>query len=455
MLPAGFAPFIEQTPLCVMTRVAVERLFLPERLDELFENVAERQYHRELLFSQVVELMMSVVLRVEPSVHSAYRKRKDTWPVSDQATYDKLQTMELGISAALVSDSAAQVSSVIDALGARLESWLPGFRVRVLDGNALSKTQRRVKELRQTWAAGLPGRALAVYDQQLDLVTDVFLTPDGHASERTLLDDILGSVRAKDLWIADSNFCTLKFLFGISDAKARFIIRQHGTLVGRLLGERKYCGNTATGKVYEQKLEVCLEQETRSVRRITLVLDQPTRDGDTEIHILANLQKKEADADQIAELYRRRWTIEGRFYELAQTLNGEPNTLGYPKAALFAFCLALVASNAMALVRASLRAAHGAEAIEEMSKYYMANEVRDTYAGMMVALPPHRWAKFRTVSTDELAHILLEIAARVTPERYRKSRRGPKKPPTPKSKYKNGGHVSTHRLIQQRRKSKE
>ena len=48
----------------------------------------------------------------------------------------------------------------------------------------------------------MPGRVLAIYEQELDLVTEVFLTPDGHASERTLFDDILGRVRAKDLWIA-------------------------------------------------------------------------------------------------------------------------------------------------------------------------------------------------------------------------------------------------------------
>src|SRR3954447_2663254 len=332
MMPAGFAPFVEHAPFCVMTRLTLERLFLPERLDALFANVAQRQYQKELLFSQVMELMMAVVLRVDSSVHAAYRKRQETLPVSDQAIYNKLQCMELGVSAALVADSAAQAGSVIAAMNARLPSWLPGFRIRVLDGNLLSKTQRRVKELRQTWAAALPGRVLAVYDQQLDLVTDVFLNPDAYDNERVLLGDVLESVRAQDLWIADSNFCTLRFLFGIDKASARFVMRQHGSLVGKPLKTRKYRGRTDTGKVYEQELELSYENKTKVVRRITLVLDEPTRDGDTEIHILSNLQKNEATAVQVAELYRKRWSIEGRFYELAQTLNGEPNTLGYPKA---------------------------------------------------------------------------------------------------------------------------
>lgn len=451
MLPAAFRPFLEKAPLCVMTRLTLEGLFRPQRLDELFRKTAQRQYERELLFSQVVELMMSVVLRVHPSVLAAHRNRPPELSVSEQAVYDKLQGMELGVSAALVADSAAQVAPVIKALGARLPDWLPGFRVCVLDGNHLSATEHRLAELRQTWAAPLPGKVLAVYEQAVDLVTQVFLTPDGHAQERSLLDDVLATVRARDLWIADRNFCTLKFLSGIAAAGAAFGIRQHGTLPGRLLGQRRSRGRTDTGKLYEQAMELEYGGQTLRVRRVTIVLDQPTRDGDTEIHILTNLSERQADAAKVADLYRKRWTIEGRFYEVTQTLNCEPNTLGYPKAALFAFCLALVASNAVALIRAALRAVHEPPVVEEMSSYYMALEVRGTYVGMMIALPPSQWTSFRELTAAALAKVLRQVAAHVNPEQYRKAHRGPKQPRPPHGKYQNGGHVSTHKLLQDRR----
>jgi hypothetical protein len=451
MIPAAFDPFLKEAPLCVMTRLSLECLFRPERLDTLFRNTTQRQYEKELLFSQVVELMMSVVLRVNPSVHAAYQKRASVLPVSDQALYDKLRCMELDVSAALVADSASQIGPVIGALEARQPAWLPGYRVKVLDGNHLSASERRIRELRQTWAAGLPGTVLAVYEQEVDLVTQVFLTPDGHAQERSLLDAVLHSVRAKDLWIADRNFCTLKFLLGLAAAGAGFVIRQHGNLQGRLLGQRRSRGRTDTGKVYEQTLELEQAGRTLRVRRITVVLDQPTRDGDREIHVLTNLSEREANAATVARLYRQRWTIEGRFYEVTQTLDCEPNTLGYPKAALFAFCLALVASNAVALLKASLRAVHDPKAVAELSSYYLALEVRQTYVGMMVALPPPLWAGFRDLDAPAWARLLRLAAAYVQPTRYQKARRGPKKPPTPRDKYKNGGHVSTHRLLENRR----
>src|SRR6202007_1585099 len=115
--------------------------------------------------------------------------------------YDKLDGMEIGLSGALVKDSAQQAEPVINALAARREPWLPGYRVRILDGNHLSATEHRLEELRTTWAAPLPGKVLVVLEPETGLATDTFLTPDGHAQERSLLDNVLETVRERDVWI--------------------------------------------------------------------------------------------------------------------------------------------------------------------------------------------------------------------------------------------------------------
>ena len=449
MLPDAFQPFLKDAPFCVMTRAALESLFAGRRLDELFRATAQKQYTRELLFSQLVELMTAVVLRQQPSVFAAYRRGIGGITVSDQSVYNKLDGMELGVSAAVVADSAVHLTPVLEELGARQESWLPGYRARILDGNHLSATYRRLVELRDAWDSPLPGKALAVLDQQTGLVTDVFLTPDGHAQERSLLDEVLAAVAAKDLWIADRNFCTLKFLFGIRAARAAFLIRQHGQLEGELIGKRQYVGRTDTGAVYEQAIDVSYQGRRQRFRRVSVVLNKPTRDGDTEIHLLTNLPRKTAGALAVAELYRRRWTIEGRFLEMAQTLNAEPDTLAYPKAALFAFCLGLLVSNAVTLLKAALRAEHGPEALEELSVYYAALDIQQAYRGMMIALPAPQWERFRTMDAVELAAALREMARAIDLRKYRKSKRGPKRP-VDRKVYKNGGHVSTHKLLQGR-----
>ena len=64
-------------------------------------------------------------------------------------------------------------------------------------------------------------------------------------------------------------------------------------------------------------------------------------------------------AAAVAEGYRKRWRIEGAFQDLTVILQCEPNTLGYPPAALFAFCLAVMAYNVLRVTRVALGAAHG------------------------------------------------------------------------------------------------
>ena len=134
---------------------------------------------------------------------------------SIDAVYDKLDGIEIDVSAALVQTVAARLAPVIDAMEGARPDWLPGYRTRILDGNHLPGSEHRLKELRTIRAAALPGHALVVLDPRLMLATDVVLCEDGHAQERSLLDQILAMVAAKDLWVADRNFCTTDFLFGI------------------------------------------------------------------------------------------------------------------------------------------------------------------------------------------------------------------------------------------------
>jgi len=121
----------------------------------------------------------------------------------------------------------------------------------------------------------------------------------------------------------------------------------------------------------------------------------------------------------VAEVYRKRWTIEGLFFEASAVLSCEIDTLCYPRAALFAFCLGLLACNAVALLKAALRAEHGEEAVSQrLSAYYLVLEVRQTYAGMMVAIPPGYWLAFERFDDTQMARVLREIARRVSIDRY-------------------------------------
>jgi len=453
LLSKRFAAFVERSPVAVMARGVLERVFAPEHLNALYARTARVGYTRELLFSTTVGLMSEVVLDVSPSVHAAYKDAEEPVPVSVTALYEKLQGIETAVSAELVRATARQLAPVIERMGGGLSKPLAGYRVRILDGNHLAGTEHRIAELRRMRAAALPGQALVVLDPARMLVVDVLACEDAHAQERSLLDEILPMVQPKDLWIDDRNFCTSRFLFGIARRQAYFLVRQHAsTLQIELLGQPRYRGKVPTGQVYEQAVRLTHPEthETILARRVTVELDQPTRDGDTEIHLLTNLPA-EVSAAQVAILYGSRWTIEKAFQDLTTALVCEIHTLGYPKAALFGFCLALVAYNAVSLVKAALRSVHGAEKVEkEISWYYLCLHLAKVYTGMMIAIPAPHWRVFARMDDQTFADTIRALAAKIDWRRFRKHPRGPKKPQPPKISGAKIKHVSTARVLANR-----
>lgn len=449
-----FERFANGSPATVMLRGTLEYALRPELLDQLFTETARHQYTHKLLFSALVDLTSLVVCRIHPSHNAAYQADPAAVGVSLRALYDKLEHTEPAISAAMVHHIGERLIPVLQQLDAGLPPRLKGYRVRILDGNHLAATEHRLKELRDLRSGPLPGLALVAYDPQWLMITDVVPCEDGHAQERALLGDVLPLVQPKDAWVADRNFCTTDFLFGVEARKGFFIIRQHAqTLRWQRVGKRRYCGRTETGEVYEQAVKLWDEDgNLLTARRVTVELDQPTRDGDTEIHILTNIPAGDADALVVAELYRGRWTIEVAFGELSETLSNEIDTLAYPRAALFCFCVGLVAYNVLGVMKGALRAGHGeAKVTENVSGYYLANEIARTYAGMMIAIPDESWGVFAGMTAGELGRVLKDLARRVRLERLQKHPRGPKKPVTKKPKNNKQPHVSTARLLEKRK----
>jgi hypothetical protein len=442
--------FVAHSPISVMARAALERALCPQQLDALFERCAEQQYTRDLLFSTTVDLLSAVVGGVRPSVHAAYQACAQDIAVAVTSVYNKLAGIEPQVSAALVRFCANRLAPVLAALG-HAPAWLEGYRTRLLDGNHLAATQHRLQETRPCAAGPLPGFCLVVLDPATGLTDEVFPCVDGHAQERALVADVLACVRKRDLWLGDRNFCVARFLLGIAGRGGAFIIRLHQQVPCAAAGKWRCCGRVETGQVWEQPVVVTDDEgNTLRLRRVSVLLDQPTRDGETEVVLLTNLPRADADGPAVARLYRKRWTIEGLFQDLAVALHAEVDTLCYPQAALFAFCLGLAASNVRAAVKAALRAAHGAAAVEAVSGYYLADEVAGTYRGLIIAIPAEEWRRFGALSVEAFAGLLREWAGRVRLAAFRRHRRGPKKPAPKRSHQRNKPHVSTARLLEQR-----
>ena len=392
VLDAFFRRASETFPIPVMLRALLERVFEPARLNDWFEAVTEKQYTRELLFSSAFELMSVVVFKAFGSVHAAYQAKRTAGEITVSVTsvYNKLNGVEAQTSRALVRDTAGHLRHLVEDVQGGCRPWLPGYRVKVLDGNCIAATEHRLQVLRTTAAGPLPGKALVVYDPAVEMAIDVFPCEDGHAQERALLGEVVPTVQAGDLWIMDRNFCVRAFLAGIEARAGTFLCRYHKGLPVTALAPARFVGSIETGKVYEQQVEVLMAprpgedaDDVRIYRLVRVELTRATRGGDKTLLLLTDLSKSAATGKQVAELYRRRWTIETMFQQLEAHLHSEVNTLGYPAAALFAFCVALVAYNVLAVVKGALRGLHGEQTIHDtVSGYYIAGEIGRTYEAL-------------------------------------------------------------------------
>src|SRR5690606_12852542 len=231
---------------------------------------------------------------------------------------------------------------LIQHLGRFGHEPLTGIPSYILDGNMLAGTDHRLKPLRKTRVAALPGKSLVLYECASSLVTQTVLWEDAHSQERALLPQL--EIPGGAHLIADRNFCVSWFLQHIQQSGSYFTVRHHKQFALPDTTPERRVGRGDTGTMYVRCWEATEVGPNRVWRAIRVELDEPTRDGDREIAFITNLPT-EFEAKSIAAAYRERWTIEGHLQRLTDHLHCEIPGLGQPRAALFAFAVSLVAGN--------------------------------------------------------------------------------------------------------------
>lgn len=450
-------PFVQQVldgyetraPVALAVRIALEHTFSAPEIDAVFKKTAQSQYDKILHFSTVVDVMAAVVTRSVPSVNAGMAALGKALPVTRTAFYRKLNATEPPIAAALVEHSARKARALIEATGGTRAPVLPGYRLKIVDGAHLAHTERRLEVLWGCAAGPLPGLLLVILEPEVMLMTAAIPCEDGHAQERSMTLDLLTHIEAGDCVMADRNFCTTPILFGVAAKSGVSVIRQHANLPWRPVGPRKARGRISTGFVHEQTIVVEGAEGTElQARRITVKLDIPTRDGDTELHILTTIPQNKGTARAIARAYAARWRIETAFCHMDSWLNAEIPSLGYPRAALLGFCIGLMAYNTLSVVLGALRAVHGEKIVqEEVSSYHIAHQARADVGGLDVLLKDKDWEPLQALSVVELAVLLVKLVRKIPRETIQKAKRGSKKPVPKRTRFKDEPHVSTQKLL--------
>ena len=251
---------------------------------------------------------------------------------------------------------------------------------------------------------------------------------DAHQSERALATELLGSAGPGQICIADRNFCIRTLLDGWHEAGAGFIVRQHaGHARLSARGAGRDGGQVETGRIREQAITV--EGRADDWRCIEIALDVPTEGGEDTIRLWSNLPA-EIGAAQIAELYRKRWRVEGMFQRLESVFHSEIASLGHPppRAALLGFAVSLLAYDVLALLSRCVEQAHHQPSAPPLvvSLFHLAVLVTSGYAGLLIALPPEHWPSPSGATPSDLAQRLLQLAGRIDPKKIATSKRGPK-----------------------------
>jgi hypothetical protein len=372
-----FEHLANKFPVAMSVRMLFEHVFSRNVINGIFSRNAQEQYPLNEFFADIVDCMGGVVGRVHRSLHAAFKQSLLKGVISVSDFYYRVNGTEPGVCAALVRETAQRLMEVFDKLQAPRPPLVPGYETRIVDGNAIGATDHRLTVLRKTRSGPLPGKSLVIFDHERDIVRYMIYCEDGHAQERSLFDELLQCIFPGELWIADRNFATCKLLVGIAGKYAFFVIRRHANLPLIENGPWEVVFHEGNEVIQECHISITYEGKTIYARLIKKTLEKATRDGDKEIEIVTNLPA-DVSAKMIVDAYGKRWNIETMFSTLTTVLKCELPSLGYPRAALFAFTMAVIASNIISGMRYTIRAIHGIEAEENVSVYHLVNDLQGT-----------------------------------------------------------------------------
>ena len=355
--------FVEQSPATVMARLALQRALEPGWIDALFEQEREQQYTQELLFSTTVELMSVVAMGMRPSLHAAAKACKDL-PVSVQAVYDKIKRIEPALVRALVQGSARQLAPVLSPIRQGQSPTARGYRLRIVDGNHLPASQKRLKPLRGFRGAGF-------------IVREHGASPNLRALGKPC---------------------------------------RAGRIETGMVHEQKVSIEDETGQpLMLRRIELDLDEPTEDRDSVIVLLTNLPKSQFTARKI-ARLYRRRWHMEN---LFQR---LESVLYSEVSSL-GPPRAalLAFGVAVMADNVLAIL--QAAVRARHDLQAAD-----IELSSYYLATEIKAQYTGMMTAVVAQVWQAYDALTALQLGRILRKIAAHVDAMTMRKHPRGPKKP---------------------------
>ena len=87
--------------------------------------------------------MLLVACKIRPKIHSAYKAWHEELPFTVDAVYDKIAGIEIPVSEALLRETANNMIEVLREIKPPTPELIPGYRLRIVDGNKIAATDRK------------------------------------------------------------------------------------------------------------------------------------------------------------------------------------------------------------------------------------------------------------------------------------------------------------------------
>jgi len=426
-------------------------------LNGLFTEHRGRCYEKILSFSFMVYLLRDALLEFNGSGHRALSHARDRKELetSMQAAYGKLARLPIPVSMALLSGCTARLSEVYpesEMAQTPIPQSLAGYEPIILDGKAIKRVAKRLKPLRGLAGGVLGGRTLVALHLRNGLAIAMHAHPDGDANDTRFVGDLVPKVRelvkGPRLWLVDSGFCDLtQTIHFTADPDDAFLVRYHPKTPffpdpeqparkGRDRNNRQFVEDW--GWLGNPK-----NKKRRYVRRITLI-----RPGGKDVILVTNLCDAEAvPAEDLLELYQKRWTIENMFQQVTEVFGLSHLIASTPQGTIIQFAMCLLLYNLIQVVRGGI-AVDAERPRGAISSENLFDDVKRELIAWSVVIPPEmtinhfegEWTAIR------VKHRLCELLLGQWQDRWRKAPTKKKQPPPPKEHKRS--HSSVFRILE-------
>jgi hypothetical protein len=452
-----------KTPLAEAVWLLFDNVLPDSFLGDFYETHRGLCYERAFSFAHIVHLVNDALLRNESRAQPTLvdHERSERCPATEQAFYGKLRRMPVPLSEAFLLQATS-----------RLRPWMPksragelppscnAFRVLVFDGKTFKKAAKRLKPVRGRAGRALGGRALVALELSTGLLVGMAADPDAHVNEAKLVPRLLPMLRehvpGTHLYVADRGFGDLAQFKRCTDEGHHCVLRLHKKSVFTPDATQPVrTGVDDRGRAWKDEIGVLSSSRegSRPARRITL-----ERSGDEPLAIVTDLLDTDRfPANDLLELYRKRWNIESVFQKISDVFHLTHLIGSSPKAVIFQAAFCMVMYNLLQVLQAIVADTQNRKP-SSISTYHLFKDLHKQLNGLFLFVTPTQLIEVFQTRAQEIEDVRGHLHALLgTAWHKRWSKRPPKKHHAKKVKHQRGqaGHFSIHRVLLENKQTKD